>query len=640
MRKIFTLFSVLLFALAANATDPTEVKSGTNTIKDAISNSVLVLVDNGNYVHNNNYLVIDHDVTIMAGENVSAVLKFQKPIQITNGAKVKFKDVTFDGSVIEASYDYLIRFNDATASSLEMEHCTINSVTGKYTIRNRYDHNAAGTLILTDCTFSNNTKGVFENEGNAFKKVSINNCTISGVSSEPTIYNYKSSTPVPNIDECIIKNCTFYSNTKSALYNSAGVIGKVVMENCEFRSLTGNCVITGTADSQIGTFTIKNCNFHDITTAGVIYFPPSSVSGKQTCSKFYVTNSTFAKTDVSSDYRSTIYVSNYGPTKQSDVKVLVDHCTFFYNKTINYDHAAIKSYKSTNVLLSNCIFVQPENYYDDIPDGSGEEGAYGRYATYLYGGNIKNCLTFNYLKGSSYQGHTSSATRTDCNYAAPLFVDSVNANYTLKTSPEASPALNAALDGSHMGDPRWWPIGSHVNIKPATAKSTYVTSCALDFSGVAGLKAYVVTSTTASEVYLTEVGAVPAGTPLVLVGTASTTYNVPIVDKASASEPAVNLLRAGDDLTEFDGTTYDYLLWSDEQFHQIASGTIALNKAYLHLEGAPSGAAGLRIVFDNNNATSINNFESPVEVVKFAENGHIFIQKNGVIYNALGQIVR
>jgi len=183
-----------------------------------------------------------------------------------------------------------------------------------------------------------------------------------------------------------------------------------------------------------------------------------------------------------------------------------------------------------------------------------------------------------------------------------------------------------------------------VPVTPANDKSTYVTTQALDFSEIAGLKAYVATAAANGSVTLSEVGAVPAGTPLILVGTAGTEYTVPVV--ASASAPAVNMLLAGDGTTEFDGTTYDYILFSDGLFYKIGSGTVATNKAYLHCASDPTvgnQARGLRLSFGGN-ITGVDNVEAAAEAKaqdgKFVENGKIVIVKNGVKYNAAGQQVK
>lgn len=152
-----------------------------------------------------------------------------------------------------------------------------------------------------------------------------------------------------------------------------------------------------------------------------------------------------------------------------------------------------------------------------------------------------------------------------------------------------------------------------VSITPAYAKTTYITPKALDFSGVVGLTAYVATDAKTAGVTMTKVTTVPAGTPLLLVGTASTDYNVPVI--ASASAPATNYLQQGDGTTEFDGSTYDYILGSDGKFHQINSGTVATTKAYLHLGAAPSGARELSIIFDDE-TTGVNEVRGQKEEVR------------------------
>ena len=166
-------------------------------------------------------------------------------------------------------------------------------------------------------------------------------------------------------------------------------------------------------------------------------------------------------------------------------------------------------------------------------------------------------------------------------------------------------------------------LSTSATVTPANAKSTYITPCKMNFSGVAGLKAYVATSANASGVTMTLVeAAVPENTPLLLVGTAGTKYNVPVA--ASASAPETNLLKKGDGTTEFDGSTYDYILYSDGKFYQIGSGTVATNKAYLHLDSAPSAHA-LDIIFEESGeATGITEVSSKK-------------QFNGEYYNLAGQ---
>lgn len=177
-----------------------------------------------------------------------------------------------------------------------------------------------------------------------------------------------------------------------------------------------------------------------------------------------------------------------------------------------------------------------------------------------------------------------------------------------------------------------------VNITPANDKSTYVTTYALDFSDVEGLKAYAATNAAAGVVTLEEVGTVPAGTPLMLVGTATTEYTVPVV--ASADAPAMNMFRAGDGTTVFDGSTYDYILYTDGLFYQIGSGSVAVGKAYLHCTSDPTAPLSRELSISFGGVTSVEAVEAAkvkAMPVKRIVNGKLVIENEGDIFNAFGQ---
>ena len=54
-----------------------------------------------------------------------------------------------------------------------------------------------------------------------------------------------------------------------------------------------------------------------------------------------------------------------------------------------------------------------------------------------------------------------------------------------------------------------------------------------------------------------------------------------------------------------------------------------------------SGDAGFtKMLLEQSWATGIDNTDAEVKSVKFFENGQLFIEKNGVIYNAQGAIVK
>ena len=114
---------------------------------------------------------------------------------------------------------------------------------------------------------------------------------------------------------------------------------------------------------------------------------------------------------------------------------------------------------------------------------------------------------------------------------------------------------------------------------------SYTSVVALDFTEpVEGLKAYAVSEVTDGKAVLTEVtGAVPAGTGLILKGTAGQTYTIPY----TTEEPAAitNKLVGVTVDTEIGGNDLDYIL-KDGKFVKASAGMLSAGKAYLKLDAA------------------------------------------------------
>lgn len=162
----------------------------------------------------------------------------------------------------------------------------------------------------------------------------------------------------------------------------------------------------------------------------------------------------------------------------------------------------------------------------------------------------------------------------------------------------------------------------YANVTLSKGMTTYADNRALDFTTpIAGLKAYVVSSVTNNKAVLTEVtGAVPAGTGLILKGTAGQSYVIPC---ASGNVGAVtNKLVGVTTATTIGGNNLDYIL-QDGKFVKATSGTIGAGKAYLKLDAA-LGREMLDIVYD---ATDINDINTSVST------------GNRRIYNLSGQRV-
>ncbi len=291
-----------------------------------------------------------------------------------------------------------------------------------------------------------------------------------------------------------------------------------------------------------------------------------------------------------------------GPTQSTDYKK-----SGTYSGYINSNHTYVTFKEKVNVTEFSFEFLRKttNNNYNVYIETSTNGSSWTAVETYAMS-SFASSETW-YKRSHTFDGKSALYVRFHCyNTTADRFVDDVTIKYNeeIITYSDYSTSVTTA-------------------ITPSYAKTTYVTPYKMNFSGVSGLKAYVATDAAASGVTMTLVeAAVPENTPLLLVGTKDTEYNVPVV--ASATAPETNLLKKGDGTTEFDGSTYDYILYSDGKFYQIGSGTVATTKAYLHLDSAPSAHA-LDIIFEESGeATGITEVSSKK-------------QFNGEYYNLAGQ---
>lgn len=183
----------------------------------------------------------------------------------------------------------------------------------------------------------------------------------------------------------------------------------------------------------------------------------------------------------------------------------------------------------------------------------------------------------------------------------------------------------------------YFPAVSTVSITPAKAQTTYVTTYALDFSSVDGLKAYVATGSTTTTVELTSVDEVPVGTPLILKGTAGTEYNVSVV--VSADAPATNYLVAGPATINASTASESRYVLSGGKFKKVVTDgvNIPAGKCYLQLDesGLGSSASSLEMNFSEENEDNTEDNTTGIETIDSSKTGFL----DGDFYNLSGQRV-
>lgn len=156
----------------------------------------------------------------------------------------------------------------------------------------------------------------------------------------------------------------------------------------------------------------------------------------------------------------------------------------------------------------------------------------------------------------------------------------------------------------------------------ASGWSTLATPYGLNFSGVDGLTAFVVSSISADAVTLTSVDEMPANSGVILKGTASTAYSIPT--KADAAFDGTNKLHAA--VTAYDCAANEVYIMQGGQFHLVtAASTVPAGKAYLLAEDVPAAVKSLGVIFDEE-TTAIEGVESRAAL-------------NGQFYNLAGQRV-
>ena len=175
----------------------------------------------------------------------------------------------------------------------------------------------------------------------------------------------------------------------------------------------------------------------------------------------------------------------------------------------------------------------------------------------------------------------------------------------------------------------------------ATSWSTYSSAYALDFANAtpAGLSAYMVTGFSGTALTRSDaLNNAPAGTGLLLNGTAGQTYTIPVLASSSTVTTSNKMVASvtGGTVAAGTGSTVNYVLMNNNgtpEFQWIGanSATLGANKAYLALEGGPkpgASAPGLWFDFGNDGETT------GINAVKGAE-----FKVNGEYYNLAGQRV-
>ena len=187
--------------------------------------------------------------------------------------------------------------------------------------------------------------------------------------------------------------------------------------------------------------------------------------------------------------------------------------------------------------------------------------------------------------------------------------------------------------------------------------SSLASKCPLDLGSISGGTAYYASAASGAVVTLTQCEGeiVSAGEGLMIKDNPGAMFTISVAESGTAisgnklkgqtatgsisSDPANNKYRYVFGYSN--ESTYGFYYLNPEG--PTTSATIAAGKAYLETTTAltaQNAPAIIRILDEENNATSTERIDGKNDAIKFIENGHIYILREGVVYDALGRIVK
>lgn len=176
------------------------------------------------------------------------------------------------------------------------------------------------------------------------------------------------------------------------------------------------------------------------------------------------------------------------------------------------------------------------------------------------------------------------------------------------------------------------------------ASEGYATFCGSENFTISGATAYkAALNAEGDALELTSLsGIIPANAGIILAGTKGAEYTITYtaenattitenILEGTTAEVTRTSIQTQENFYAFDKT--------DNTFKKYTGINFPANRAYFQT-GATLAPSAIRIIDENNDATNIDAIEATDEAVKFILDGKLFIKKDGVVYDALGRVVR
>ncbi len=365
----------------------------------------------------------------------------------------------------------------------------------------------------------------------------------------------------------------------------------------------------------IGGATALTLNLENTVAGTFYYYAVASNSEGNAASE--VKTITVTDPDVDRTGYNTYYVAK-DETTVNGAKVNCDDIVMEYQSGGTFDTAS----------EDNMINALNSNYVASIKSGTNGWGvefspsANGRLSVGVVINNdktfsITNVDEFNYIDKDGNKATNDGKTWAPSTKFYGIITINVSSGTTYKFK----------VDGSKMQvyGFEFTPTSGAASATIATSGyTTYASASALDFAnaidpyGCKNLTAFVVSSVTKESVTLTTVESAPASTGVVLKGTASTAYTIPV----SASPAAVGTNKLTASVSGATVAANSVYVVSGGKFCLYTGTSIPAGKAYLDASEIPAGASELTL--DLNSDSSTTGIESVESVQRELLNGDFY----------------
>lgn len=246
MKKIFTFFAAMLFALTANATTTWNITDAKNDtllkVILAATGGDTIVMEAGTYAEgvSAGEFYIDKSLVIKAAADANVTIQPQLPMLVRKGSRVEFIGVKFDATNLRKRVAWpetvILAYDASDGNKLIFEGCEFCNDTIKKPFIRCSSSNKLDSCIINNCKVHDTYNFLFlENSG--LIGLNVTNSTFYKISSAPGysagIIDPRGSSAKVRVDQCTFYNCepvsTDYGVVKVANSTAAVVSNSIFM---------------------------------------------------------------------------------------------------------------------------------------------------------------------------------------------------------------------------------------------------------------------------------------------------------------------------------------------------------------------------------------------------------------------------